>query len=481
MIQEYCIRVYLAGEPFIPEIDLSMGNLYKGLNVTIALLGFLVGSSSSFAIENTGNDSIPIFPDLVYEYRITELDNHTPIELEYNKYVRRYIDVYTIEQREHLARIAGRAQKYFPLIEQKLDKYQLPLELKYLAIIESALDPFAVSSSGAVGLWQFKLNTSRMFDLRVTSYIDERRDPYKSTEAACKYLQYLYRTYHDWQLALAAYNGGPGVVRKAIERSGGKKTFWELYPHLPPQTKGYVPAFIAVNYAMNYLKEHQITPQSVDYRYAATDSLNIHYAVSLEKIANHIDVPAETLKELNPVYRRDFIPNLSQPATLVLPKDKVITFLKQEREIFKSKPVGSTGPDKAIKNPEEQGKKKLVHVVKKGEYFHKIAMEYNCSIEQIRQWNQLPDHDLQVGQKLDIWVDPEYVERIREERMRMQKSTRADTNRRVVYYTVKEGDTLWKIASKFNCESINDLVRVNNIEDNTNLKPGKTIKIYLDH
>jgi len=458
-----------------------MEHLYKWLLGIFLLTIFLPGSAGAISGADDGTDSIPIFPDLVYEYRITELDNQTPIELEYNEYVRRYIDVYTIEQREHLADIAGKARQYFPLIEQMLDKHHLPLELKYLAIVESALDPFAVSSSGAVGLWQFKLNTSRMFDLTVNSYIDERRDPYKSTEAACDYLRYLYRTYHDWQLALAAYNGGPGVVRKAIERSGGKRSFWELYEHLPAQTKGYVPAFIAVNYAMNHLQAHQIEAGEPSFLHQETDTLNIHYAASFEKIASEVDLPIETLEKLNPVYRRNFIPNMSQPATLILPKGKVVTFLKQEKQIFESKPVATTLLDSADKDPQDQGKKKLVHIVKRGEYFHKIAMKYDCTIEQIRRWNELPDNNLQVGQKLNIWVDPHYIERIKQERMRMEKQATADTNKRVVFYTVQKGDTIWKIANKFNCESIADLIRANDIEDENDLKPGKQLKIYLDH
>ncbi len=458
-----------------------MKHTYKWfLWISLLIVNVPVASNLQ-AGKGTGTDSIPIFPDLVYEYRITELDNKTPIELEYNKYVRRYIDVYTIEQREHMANIAGRAREYFPLIEQMLDKHNLPLELKYLAIVESALDPFARSSSGAVGLWQFKLNTSRMFDLKVTSYIDERRDPYKSTEAACDYLKYLYRTYEDWQLALAAYNGGPGVVRKAIERSGEDKSFWELYEHMPAQTKGYVPAFIAVNYAMNHLEEHQIKPRPAGLGFSETDTLNIHYAASFQQIASHIDVPVETLEKLNPVYRRNFIPNMSEPATLILPKDKVVAFLKKENQIFKSKPMASAASDSNQNLPEDQGKKKLIHTVKKGEYFHKIAMKYQCTIDQIRRWNDLPDNNLQVGQKLEIWVDPDYVKRLEEERMEMEKRNQADTNKRIVYYTVQKGDTIWKIANKFNCESITDLIRTNDIQDETDLKPGKQLKIYLDH
>ncbi|MGM0408972.1 MAG: lytic transglycosylase domain-containing protein, partial [Bacteroidota bacterium] len=273
--------------------------------------------------ENPGNkkrkkDSIPIFPDLVYEYKIAELNNLTPIELEYNERVRRYIDVYTIERREHLSKIIGLAELYFPLFEEMLDKYNLPLELKYLAIVESALDPRAVSSSAAVGLWQFKINTSTMFDLEINSYIDERCDPYKSTEAACAYLQYLYRIYNDWQLALAAYNGGPGVVRNAIIRSGGKTNFWEIQPYLPDQTNGYVPAFIAVNYVMNHYTDHNIEPVRSQFIHLDIDTVKINEEISFKRISEFIDLPVETLQYLNPAYKLDYIPKLKEGATVVL-------------------------------------------------------------------------------------------------------------------------------------------------------------------
>jgi membrane-bound lytic murein transglycosylase D len=425
------------------------------------------------------SDSIPIFPDLVYEYRITELNNLTPIELEYNKQVRRYIDVYTIEKREHLAEIAGKAKRYFPFIEQKLDEYGLPHELKYLAIVESALDPFAVSSSGAVGLWQFKLNTSRMFDLKVNSYIDERRDPYKSTIAACKYLKYLYNTYGNWQLALASYNGGPGVVRKAIARSNGERSFWKLYPYLPEQTKGYVPAFIAVNYAMNYMEKHNIEPKQYDYSYSETDTIKVNYKVSFQKIAETLNMEISVLKQLNPMYRKNIIPNLNRPTHLILPKKKVVSYLKKEEEMYngRKEQTKQQAQNKGTKN----SGKKIIHRVRKGEYFHKIAMKYNCTIEEIREWNNLKSNDLQVGQKLIVYVEPQYLKKIREEETRIRKENTGDTNKRVVYYTIKKGDTIWSIANKFNCDSIAELLKTNDIQDEKDIEPGKKLKIYLNH
>ncbi|MBS3768686.1 MAG: LysM peptidoglycan-binding domain-containing protein [Bacteroidales bacterium] len=455
-------------------------NLFRRIRkflITFSVIGIF--SITLFSVP-PASDSIPVFPDLVYEYRITELNHLTPVELEYNEHVRRFIDVYTVERRDHLARIAGRAERYFPMIEQKLDKYDLPLELKYLAVIESALDPFAVSESGAVGLWQFKLNTGRMFDLEVNSYIDERRDPYKSTEAACKYLRYLYRIYGNWQLALGAYNGGPGVIRKAIARSDKEKSFWKLYPHLPDQTKSYVPAFIAVNYAMNHLEKHKITPEKENHQYINTDTVKLSYAVSFQDIADKTGVSVSTLKELNPVYRRDFIPNMNGETVLTLPEDKVLTFLRSE-ESLSDKREGKFPEEKNKTTDSKESKKRIIHVVKKGEYFHKIAMKYNCTIEDIREWNNLSGNNLTMGQKLEIWVDPEYIERIEDEKLRYRKKAESDTSKRIVYYTVKEGDTIWSIASKFNCESIAELIRANDIQDENDISPGKKLKIYLDH
>ena len=452
--------------------------LMKGRIPRLLLSIFFITTSLCLfsSVAYSESDSIPIFPDLVYEYRITELNNLTPIELEYNQHVRRYIDVYTIERREHFANIAGKAKRYFPMIEEKLDEYGLPHELKYLAVIESALDPFAVSSSGAVGLWQFKLNTSRMFDLKVNSYIDERRDPYKSTIAACKYLKYLHDTYDNWQLALASYNGGPGVVRKAIARSDGERSFWKLYPHLPEQTKGYVPAFIAVNYAMNHIEEHNIQPRKIKYNHYEKDTVKISSETSFQKLAETLDMEVAVLKNLNPMYRRNVIPKLKHPSHLILPKDKIVEFLEKEEEVF-----NGSMKDYAQKEKPKKEKAKIIHRVTKGEYFHKIAMKYNCNVEEIMAWNNLESNDLQAGQKLEIWVDPVYLEKIKEEETRIKKENSLDTNRRVVYYTIKKGDTIWSIADKFNCDSIAELLRANEIQDETDIEPGKKLKIYLNH
>ncbi len=462
-------------------ILLLVGILISNISVN----GFVGNSNLNFTgndenpeIKKMKKDSIPIYPDLVYEYKIAELNNLTPIELEYNDRVRRYIDVYTIERREHLAKIIGLAELYFPVFEEMLDKYQLPLELKYLAIVESALDPRAVSSSAAVGLWQFKINTSKMFDLEVNSYVDERRDTYKATEAACSYLQYLFRIYGDWQLALAAYNGGPGVVRNAIARSGGKTNFWEIQPYLPDQTNGYVPAFIAVNYVMNHYKDHNIDEVRSDFIHMKIDTLRINKAVSFKRISEVIKVPVETLQFLNPTYKLDYIPKMKESATVVLPVGKIRAFLKNEEMLFDETISSDEVEEVTVNSSETNGKMKIVHEVSRGEYFHKIAIKYNCTIEDIKIWNSLPTNDLSVGQKLDVWVSPKMATLIEEEKNRPKQQR--DSSDRFIYYTVQKGDTVWSIANKFNCRSISELKEENNITDENGLKPGVKLKIYLN-
>ncbi|HSH50899.1 MAG TPA: transglycosylase SLT domain-containing protein [Bacteroidales bacterium] len=467
-----------------------MNNLIRILTITLITF-FYFADLNSYALtkdfplkkksssKKRKKDSIPIFPDLVYEYKIAELNNLTPIELEYNERVRRYIDVYTIERREHLAKIIGLSELYFPIFEEMLDKYRLPLELKYLAIVESALDPRAISSSAAVGLWQFKINTSRMFDLEVNSYIDERCDPYKSTEAACAYLQYLYRIYDNWQLALAAYNGGPGVVRNAIIRSGGKTNFWEIEPYLPDQTNGYVPAFIAVNYVMNHYKDHNIKPSRSTFIHMDVDTVKIHSETSFKRIAEFIDVPIETLQYLNPAYKLDYIPKINEGATIVLPANKIRSFLKNEKTILDTNKKPPASDKEVILVGNKNGKIKIIHEVAKGEYFHKIAIKYNCTIEDIKIWNSLPTNDLNVGQKLDIWVDPILAQSIEEEKL-LPRQQRDSTNR-FIYYIVREGDTIWSIAEKFNCRSISELKEENDIYNEKDLRPGLKLKIYLNN
>ncbi len=340
---------------------------------------------------------VPQFPEWMVKKRVQALNLETPIQLDYNEDVQAYIDVYTVKRREHLEEIISRSKLYFPLFEEYLDKYNLPLELKYLAVIESALDPRAKSKSGAKGLWQFLYHAGIMFDLKVTTYMDQRSDPVLATEAACKYLEYLYRNFKDWQLALAAYNGGIGVVKNAIERSGGITNYWELRPYLPEEVRGYVPAFIAANYVLTYYNSYDIKEIKPKYDFNRIDTVFVTQSISFKQIENSIGISNEDFSFLNPTYTKEYIPVNDTPVRIFLPKEYISDFIKQEPFLY----------GKATNNTSFQGKpkmQKIVHIVQKGEYFHKIAMTYTCKIEDILKWNNLSSKDLHPGQKLIIYI-----------------------------------------------------------------------------
>lgn len=361
-----------------------------GVSLCLFVYGRGISQPQPIAICNTPN------PDIFYEYQFALLDKKTPLDLEYNSMVRSYIDKYTTVRRADLAKTLGLAKLYFPIFEQYLDKYDLPLELKYLSVVESGLDPMAKSSSGAVGLWQFLLHSATMFDLEVNSYVDERRDVYKSTDAACRYFRYLYQTFGNWHLVLAAYNGGPGVVRNAIERSGGKTNLWEILPYLPEPTQKYVPAFLAMNYLMTYPNDFNVETIDAAFTFENIDTVYINYSTTLTQIAENLNVSIEQLRFLNPVYKLDIIPESVKKQILVLPSSKVVDFISFENKILSSAIPDSTKIEK---------KHKIVYKVEKGDFLHKIAIKYRCNPADIRLWNQLKNDFIAPDQSLVIWVD----------------------------------------------------------------------------
>lgn len=363
----------------------------------VPLLFFLVRNSIVCSGQTQHSDSVPVFPDMFYEYKLAALDKKTPLDLEFNALVRKYIDKYTQDRRIDMGKILGLSQLYFPIFESYLAKYDLPLELKYLSVVESGLDPLAKSSSGAVGLWQFLLNSSRMFDLEVSSYIDERSDIYKSTDAACRYFQYLYQTFHNWNLVLAAYNGGPGVVRNAMERSGGKTDLWELLPYLPEQTQNYVPAFLAMNYVLNFAPEHKIKKIPSPFNFKDIDTLYVNYEIAFSQITDNISIPMEQLRFLNPQYKLGIIPETGKKQVLVLPSSLVKRYLNYENRILASQRRNGSDQTTLHKN-------KILYTVCKGDFLHKIAMKNHCSLEEIKLWNKLRSDSVSPGQQLIIYV-----------------------------------------------------------------------------
>ena len=346
-------------------------------------------------------DSVPRYDEMVYEARLYKIDAVSPFDLQYNDIVKGYIEMYTLRKRELVSRMMALSQFYFPMFEEQLDKYNLPLELKYLAICESALNPMAKSHSGAMGLWQFMYPTGKMYGLKVSSYVDERCDPYKSTVAACEYFKYLYSLFGDWQMVLAAYNCGPGNINKAIRRSGGKKTYWEIRPYLPRETQGYFPAFIAVNYVMNYTAEHNLYSAIPKKTFLQVDTLTVKKQISFEQISAVLDISIEEIQYLNPSYRKLVIPvSVENASILTLPSNKIGEFVSNEDKIYNYYKK-DTLKSKDIIAIQEVAK---IHVVKKGEHLSSIAKMYGCTVAEIKIWNRITTTSVNPGKKLTIYT-----------------------------------------------------------------------------
>ncbi|MBP3383693.1 MAG: transglycosylase SLT domain-containing protein [Tidjanibacter sp.] len=344
-------------------------------------------------------------PDSVYIERLKAIGSAIP--LSYNEVVRKYIISYTTRNKQVISNALGRAQYYFPIFEAELDAQQMPLELRMLPVIESALIPKARSKKGAAGLWQFMYGTSKGYKLEVSSFIDERFDPVKSTNAGCRFLKYLYNTYGDWLVALAAYNCGPGNVNKALRKADGGKTFWELYPYLPPETRGYVPAFIATTYAFHYHKQHGIKPIEAPLP-IATDTLTISRILHFDQVSSTIGTPKDVLRALNPQFKQDIVPAVrGREYSLVLPVGEVGKFLDHEAEIMGKDTIYL----REYMNPRKNGEiptftiDSKIHKVKQGENLSIIARKYGVTVKQICKWNNIKDPSkIRVGQKLEIFL-----------------------------------------------------------------------------
>jgi membrane-bound lytic murein transglycosylase D len=458
---------------------------------------------------------VPIVDDLVYEARLAKLNELTPFDLVYNSHVRKYIDLYAVKRRNLVARLIGLSQVYFPLFEEKLAKYNLPLELKYLAIVESALNPRAISKSGAAGLWQFMYPTGKMFGLDVNSFVDKRYDTYHATEAACQYFQYLYRMFGDWQMVLAAYNCGPGTLSKAIRRSGFKTTYWEVRPFLPAETQGYVPAFIAVNYVMHYAEKHHIYPVPIKSDYLFYDTLFVKQRTTFEQINAVLKIPYEDLKFLNPTYKLNTIPGSEGAAHLCLPQKFIGEFLAKETEIYNYRKPGEDDYDTSRYEIKWVEVKKN-HRVQKGENLNAIARKYNCTADEVKQWNKLkttainPGRDLIVYVPVKTKVEKKVIAPIQDSTalvmatdslqidslMSVQQTTKPtsealtahqqsasqitqNNKSKAVYHTIEKGDTLWNISNRYKNFTVDEIIHYNNLDRNKPLVPGQKLKVGL--
>ncbi len=386
----------------------------------------------------------------IIEKRLKILNEKSPIDLVYNSYVENSINSYLGRNKKLISRMLCLAPEYFPMFEACLDKHDIPLEFKYLAIVESALNPRARSRSGARGLWQFMYTTGKQYNLNVTSYLDERQDPLKSTEAACQYFAKLYEMFGDWNLVLAAYNGGPGYLTRLMTKTG-LYDYWELRPYLRRETRGYVPAFVAVNYVMNYYKEYGIEIQKPESPIIETDTITLKMQMDFSVLSELICLPKETIAQLNPSITKKIFP---KNTNITLPKNVMLDFVINEQAIYTFV--------EAVKQKEILiNESRLVYVVKPGDYLGKIAQENGMPIKDIRKWNKLKNDNLSVGKKLVLFVKDDF-------KTAEQKKIENPV------YIVKQGDTLWDIANKYEGISVSELMKHNNLNPNQ-LKPGEKI------
>lgn len=428
--------------------------------------------------DGTKNDGvassfIPVFPDSVYRERIAAMNDQTPFEYIYNKQVQQFIELYAFKKRALTSRILGLTRLYFPMFEEQLDKYNLPLELKYLAVIESALNPTANSRAGAKGLWQFMYGTGKVYGLKVSSYVDDRFDPYKSTVAACEHLRDLYDIYGNWSLALAAYNSGAGNVNKAIRRSGGMKSFWAIYPFLPRETRSYVPAFIAASYVMTYANEHNIQRIDPDILYYEIDTVTIREILTFEQITEMLKIPEEELIFLNPSFKQKIIPaSAENPYFLRLRKEHVGNFVNNETNLYAYKTQNDLKKDSLKEIIEKHVSTTDVYYVRSGDNLGLIASRHGMSVNELKSLNNLRSTTIHPKQRLLV-----YTSGIRPPANTASSSAKPSsaTSTNLVFHTVKNGENLGLISEKYHC-SISQIKEWNNLKNST-IYPGQKLKV----
>ncbi len=357
-------------------------------------------------------DEVPEFADSIYEQRFELMRTKSPMPFVYHEDVSRFINVYAKRYRRMTSRLLGLAEFYFPLFEEQLAKHNLPLELKYLAVIESALNPKAVSRAGAAGLWQFMYRTGRHYGLQVTSYVDDRFDPYKSTVAACEHFVDLYRIYGDWNLVLAAYNAGSGNVNRAIRRAGGKTDYWEIRRFLPRETRSYVPIFMAASYVMMHPAEHNLYPVYPAYLFEKMDTVTVKQKLSFDQISQALNISVEELEVLNPSFKRNVIPSSPERFyKLKMPVTKVGEFLANESYIYNFKTLEQLiKEDYLARNPEKNFSADRTHTVRSGESLHVIARRYGVRVNDLQSWNNIRGTTIHPGQRLVVSIAPPELE-----------------------------------------------------------------------
>lgn len=423
----------------------------------------------------TESDSVEYFsniPDSVYIARIKNMNSFIPIP--YNHIVRNYIILYTEKMPEFSRRVLGLSQYYLPMFEEILDQYNIPKELKVMAIIESGLDPTASSRANAKGIWQFMFRTALQYDLKITSFVDERFDPVMATHAAAKYLSDAYTIFGDWALAISSYNCGTGNVNKAIRRAGSRE-FWDIYPYLPRETRGYVPAFVGALYLMNYYKDYKLEPAATNLP-VEVDTFQIRKNLHFRQVSELVGVPMETIKSLNPQYVNDIIPgNDKNSYILRLPYNYTAAFVDNEDSLYTYKEESFFTPVIYNKIKEDKilsASSTVYHKVRSGETLGGIALKYKVKLADLKRWNNIGSKNLiKIGQRLVIYKNggaPAPVS--------SGSKAKTTSGTRYQYYTIKKGDTLLGIAYACGVR-LNDLLALNGLSKNSKIYPGKKLKI----
>jgi membrane-bound lytic murein transglycosylase D len=406
---------------------------------------------------------------------------NSSIPLVYNDKIHAFINYFTVKDREYTRMVMRRRDLYFPLFEKYLTKYGLPKELKYLSIIESGLNPRAVSRARAVGLWQFMSGTGKYYGLHNDWYIDERMDPEKATDAACRYLRDLYNMFKDWELALAAYNTGPGNVKRAIRKSGYKRTFWEIYPNLPRETRSYVPQFVAITYTMNYLDEHNFLDEEQE-MLVVYDTLHVKKFLNFETFAGLTGTCTEDLQKLNPSVLRNAVPQTGKTYAINVPRTaKEQLGLNRFAILDSASKVGRKELEALARNTEGStyGRDRVVYKVRNGDVLGSIAARYNVKLTDLKKWNNLRSNTIRVGQRLNIWTRTSANARTTVIASNASVKTNSSTTiTDTKTYTVQPGDTLWDITKKFEGLTIEKIKSLNKLNDNK-IQPGQRLIIGI--
>ncbi|WP_296685133.1 LysM peptidoglycan-binding domain-containing protein [Flavobacterium sp.] len=431
-------------------------------------------------------------PTELLKARLQAMDEKSPFHIEYNQGLENIIKSFLKNRKRSFERLMAVSEYYFPLFEEAFDKQNVPLEIKYLAVVESALNPKAVSRVGATGLWQFMYQTGKQYGLKIDSYVDERSDPLKASEAAAQYMKNMYAIFGDWDLVLASYNSGPGNVAKAIRRSGGQQNYWNIRKNLPQETQGYVPAFLATMYIYEYHKEHGIKPERAPIKHFATDTVMIKRQMSFKQISELIDIPVAQLQILNPSYKLNVVPSYrDQSHYLRLPQDKMAVFTSNESKIYayvdreanlREKPfqiVRPIVPQDSVNTFQRLAQAKVRYYrVKRGDNLSTIAKKYDVAVDDLKKWNNIKGNEVAYGKNLKInGTEAEQkstaVAKVEIDKKGVQKDSVATTT--ASFYVVQKGDNLSNIAKKFNI-TVADIQDWNKLNNN-NVQLGASLQV----